>query len=114
MDEILIGLLLGDGHLQCRNINSRFFYGQSSLRKHHLNYFNHIYDLFNIFISKDFKVKPNSFVNKINNKSYSSVYFATLTLPCFNYYRDLFYDINNKKIVPNNINKLLTPRGLAY
>lgn len=83
-------------------------------REHHLNYFNHIYELFKPYINKDFKIKPRSFVNKITNKSYSSVYFATLTLPCFNYYRNLFYDSQNKKIIPNNINQLLTPRGLAY
>ena len=91
LNEIIIGLLLGDGHLQCRNSNSRFIYGQSSLREHHLNYFYHIYDLFKPYISKNLKIKSNTFINKKNNKSYSSVYFATLTLPCFNYYRELFY-----------------------
>ena len=50
LNEIIIGLLLGDGHLQCRNGNSRFIYGQSSLREHHLNYFYHIFDLFKSFI----------------------------------------------------------------
>ena len=32
-----MGLLLGDGHIQKRSINgnSRFIYGQSSLRLHH-------------------------------------------------------------------------------
>ena len=39
LNDIIIGLLLGDGYLQCRNVNSRFIYGQSSLRQHHLNYF---------------------------------------------------------------------------
>ena len=110
----MIGLLLGDGHLQCRKTDSRIIYGQSSLREHHLNYFNHIYNLFKPYINEEFKIKPRSFVNKITNKSYSSVYFATLTLPCFNYYRNLFYNKDNKKIVPLNINQLLTPRGLAY
>ena len=32
LSEILIGLLLGDGHLQCRLGNSRFICAQSSLR----------------------------------------------------------------------------------
>lgn len=114
LNEIFIGLLLGDGHLQCRNNNSRFMYGQSSLRKHHLNYFNHIFDLFKPFISKEFKVKSRSFVDKRTKNTYSSVLFATLTLPCFKYYRDLFYNSQNKKIVPLNISQLLTPRGLAY
>lgn len=110
----MIGLLLGDGHLQCRNNNSRFIYGQSSLREHHLNYFNHIFDLFKPFISKDFVSKSRTFINKRTNITYKSISFATLTLPCFNYYRNLFYNKDNKKIVPLNINQLLTPRGLAY
>ena len=114
LNDILIGLLLGDGHLQCRNGNSRFIYGQSSLREHHLNYFYHIFDLFKPFVSKEFKIKSRSFVDKKTKNVYSSIYFATLTLPCFTYYRNLFYNIENRKIVPLNINQLLTPRGLAY
>jgi LAGLIDADG DNA endonuclease family protein len=114
LSEILIGLLLGDGHLQCRFGNSRFIYGQSSLREHHLNYFYHIFDLFKPFVSKEFKVKSRSFVDKRTKNTYSSIYFATLTLPCFTYYRNLFFNIHNTKIVPLNINQLLTPRGLAY
>ena len=89
-------------------------YGQSSLRKNHLNYFNHIFDLFKPFISKEYKVKSRSFIDKRYNKTYSSILFATLTLPCFTNYRELFYNLEGKKIIPNNINQLLTPRGLAY
>ena len=114
LNEIIIGLLLGDGHLQCRNGNSRFIYGQSSLREHHLNYFNHIFDLFKPFISKDFFPKSRTFIDKRTNITYKSISFATLTLPCFNYYRNLFYNKENKKIVPLNINQLLTPIRLAY
>ena len=114
LKEILIGILLGDAHVQKRNGNSRLIYGQSSLREHHLNYFYHIFDLFKPFLSKDFFPKSRSFVNKKTNISYSSISFASLTLPCFNYYREKFYNNKNKKIVPININQLLTPRGLAY
>jgi LAGLIDADG DNA endonuclease family len=114
LNEILIGLLLGDGHLQCRNGNSRFIYSQSSLREHHLNYFYHIFDLFRLFISKEFKPKSRSFVDKVTKNTYSSINFATLTLPCFTHYRNLFYNVENKKIVPLEINQLLTSRGLAY
>jgi hypothetical protein len=89
-------------------------YGQSSLREHHLNYFCHILDLFKPFLSKEFQIKSRSFVDKRTKNTYSSVLFATLTLPCFSYYRNLFYNAENKKIVPLNINQLLTPRGLAY
>ena len=116
LKEIIIGLLLGDGHIQSRHLNgnSRFMYGQSSLRENHLNYFNHIFDLFKPFISKEYKIKSRSFLDKRTNKTYSSVLFATLTLPCFTFYRELFFNSQGKKIVPLNINQLLTPRGLAY
>ena len=115
LNEIMIGLLLGDGHIQKRSINgnSRFIYGQSSLRLHHLNYFNHVFELFKPYLSKDFNPKKISFTDKRSNKKYSSVQFATLSLPCFNYYKELFYN-ENKKIVPSNIQNLLSPRGLAY
>lgn len=115
LTEIIVGLLLGDGHIQKRTIlgNSRFMYGQSSLRVHHLNYFNHVLELFNDYISKDFIPSDRAFKNKITNKEYRSIHFATLSLPCFNYYRNIFYQ-ENLKIVPLDIANLLTPRGLAY
>ena len=61
LNEIMIGLLLGDGHIQKRSINgnSRFIYGQSSLRLHHLNYFNHVFELFKPYLSKDFNPKKD-------------------------------------------------------
>jgi len=71
-------------------------------------------ELFNPYLSKEFKLKSKSFLDKRTNKVYSSVNFITLTLPCFTYYRNLFYNSNNKKIVPLNINQLLTIKGLAY
>lgn len=116
LNEIIIGLLLGDGHIQQRSINgnSRFCYGQSSLRKHHFNYFKHIFELFKPYLSKDFQFKESSFTDKRTQIKYSSVNFATLSLPCFNFYKKLFYDANNIKIVPIGIEKYLTPRGLAY
>ena len=89
-------------------------YTQSSLRKHHLNYFNHVLELFKPFLSKDFNLKHRNFTDKKNKNVYSSVQFATLSLPCFNYYKDLFYKSDNTKIVPLNIENLLTPIGLAY
>ncbi len=51
-------------------------------------------------------------VNK--NKIYSSIKFQTLSLDCFNIYRELFYDLNGKKVIPENIEELLTPKGLAF
>jgi len=92
-------------------------YGQSSLRIQHINYFNHVLELFKPYLSKDFKLKKKSFVDKRNNNNYSSVNFATYSLPCFNYYKNLFYNSDGLKIVPSNIQDLFTPawgRSLAY
>ena len=115
LNEILVGILLGDGHVQKRSLNgnSRFMYGQSSLRIHHLNYFKHVLNLFKPYLSETFKLKEKTFKDNRTNNTYKSVNFATLSLPCFNQYKSLFYK-NNKKIVPINIQELLTPIGLAY
>ena len=87
---------MGDGHIQNRSKsgNSRFIYAQSSLRDNHLNYFYSVYQLFKPFISTNFKIKPRSFVEKRNNKTYGFISFATLTLFCFTYYNNLFYNTN--------------------
>jgi len=55
------------------------------------------------------------FDTRINkNKIYKSIKFQTLSLPCFNIYRKLFYNSEGKKILPTNIENLLTSKGLAY
>ena len=51
--------------------------------------------------------------NKISNKVTQSIYFWTLTLPCLNYYHELFYN-KKKKSIPSNIGELLTEKGLAF
>ena len=123
LEVVILDLYMLFAPLPCRTAGQGL---ASSLREHHLNYFYHIFDLFKPFINRDYKLKSRSFIDKRTNKKYSSILFNTLTLPCFNYYRNLFYvplDTNNadivgktkyKKIVPLNINQLITPRGLAY
>ena len=45
-------------------------------------------------------------------KVYKSIYVRTLRFPCLNKYHNLFYK-DKKKIVPLNVQDLLTPIGLA-
>jgi len=52
-------------------------------------------------------------IKEQNRKIYKSIYFRTLTLPYLNKYHDIFYK-NKVKILPENLDKLLTPIGLAY
>lgn len=47
-------------------------------------------------------------------KEYGAVKFNTLSLPCFNVFRELFYNSDGIKIIPSNLEDLLTARGLAY
>nr|YP_010164157.1 LAGLIDADG endonuclease [Metarhizium album]QRK27478.1 LAGLIDADG endonuclease [Metarhizium album] len=53
-------------------------------------------------------------LDKKTQSTYHAISFTTMQLPCFNEYRELFYDLNKRKIVPNNIKELLTPCGLAF
>ena len=66
LNEIIVVLLLGDGHIQNRSINgnSRFIYRQSSFKKHHFNYFNPVCDLFKPYLSKEFYLKENFYTDK--------------------------------------------------
>lgn len=50
--------------------------------------------------------------DKRNGSVTQSIYFRTLSMPCLNYYHDLFYK-DKVKIVPRNLEELLTARGLA-
>ena len=50
---------------------------------------------------------------RVKDKTHQSIFFDTLTYEAFNYYYDLFYK-NKNKVVPSNIEELLTARSLAY
>ena len=103
--------MLGDGHVQKRYVNgkSRFIYAQSSLRVQHLNYFTSILELFKPYLIKILNLKIEILQIRELIKFIVNVSFATLSLPCFNVYKNLFYNSDNLKIVPSNISKILSP-----
>jgi hypothetical protein len=89
--------------------NSRLRFEQGFI---HEAYILHLYDLFKDYCSSSPKKsdrKPDSRTGKV----YSRISFNTYSLPCFNYYYELFY-VNGVKRIPLNIGELLTPLGLAY
>jgi hypothetical protein len=109
--EILIGLLLGDLHVekQKTSVNARLKFIQGSIHKEYLF---ELYGLFRAYCSA--VPKLHSLVpDKVTGKIHSRVTFNTLSLPCFNDIYDLFY-LEGKKIVPQNIAELLTALGMAY
>lgn len=110
LHNIIIGSILGDLHInkQHNSINSRLMFKQGLLNE---VYILHLYDLFKHYCNSGPNYGASSHVRtgNINN----NISFNTLSLPCFNYYHDLFY-VDKVKRVPLNIGELLTPVSLAY
>lgn len=113
---ILIGIMLGDGHLYKTSptSNSRF---EMSFGKDRILFANWIGNIFKDYSNIGITLTP------IKNKNTSNLNFnfrfKTKTLPIFNYYHNIFYETNNetwkyKKIIPHNILDLMNPIVLAY
>ena len=116
LHSILIGLMLGDGHLYKTSptSNSRF---EISFGKDRLLFADWIGNLFKEYSNTGIKIIPlkggNFFSLKYNYR------FKTRTLPIFNYYHNIFYEADNNswkyiKIVPHNILDLMDSTVLAY
>lgn len=106
LKEILVGLALGDLYLRKRAKNTSLHFKQSIKNE---PYILHLYTLFQEFCKMTPKIKDAH----LKYKTHQSIFFDTLTYDTFNYYYDLFYK-NKNKVVPSNIEELLTARSLAY
>jgi len=111
LDEILVGLLLGDLCAQkiSEKGNTNLHFVQGIVHK---DYLYHLYGLFKEFCNLESKI-TNRLPDVRTNKIYNQIQFHTYSLPCFNKYHELFYSTGTK-IIPSNISKLLTYQGLAY
>jgi hypothetical protein len=106
LQDTIIGLILGDLYVRQRHVNTCLNFKQSSINS---VYIDHLYSLFHPYCGSAPKIREA----RLKGKLFFSSTFDTLTYPAFNYYADLFYK-NKIKTVPNNIELLLTARGLAY
>lgn len=111
--EIIHGSMLGDLHAERLNINRntrlQFRYTSKSV-----DFVNFLFSIFSEFTSSS-PIGLNYFDKRENkNQTYSSIKFQTLSLPCFNIFRELYYNNLGVKIVPLNISDLITARGLAH
>jgi len=113
LNEIIIGTMLGDLTAEKPSLkhNTRLQFKQSLINK---DYIYHLYELFQQYCGSK-PINLSGFDNRPTKmKTYHSVKFQTLSLPCFNIYRELFYNPEGIKIIPRNLESLLTEKGLAY
>lgn len=101
--EILVGILLGDAHLEKP---SRLKVEQGD---NHRAYIEHLFEVFRNFIQAP-GVRPR--VVRIGERLHTNWCFQTIHHPSFLFYIHQFY--KDKKRVPPIISRLLTPRALAY
>jgi len=113
LQDIIIGSMIGDLTAERRNIrsNTSLHFKQSIINR---LYVEHLYSLF-----QDYCGSPPKTLSRFDNrpdkmKEYGAIKFVTLSLPCFNVYRELFYNSEGQIILPENLEELLTARGLAY
>lgn len=109
--EALIGIILGDGFIERSKSthNARIRIEQSYPEKS--EYLKSLHELLEPLTAMEPTLLTRT--NKKRGVITQSLYFRTLAMPCLNYYYELFYK-NNIKIIPNNLEELLTARGLAY
>jgi len=113
LEEIIIGLMLGDLFAEKikPNSNTRLQFKQSKKNK---IYIDHLYSLFKEYCNSEPKI-TTSIEKRPNRKKLNiSIKFWTLSLPCFNKFRSLFYDNSGKKIIPFNLEEFITARSVAY
>lgn len=104
--EILIGTLLGDGHLEKNGRYSRLRVDHCDRHKDYV-----------FWLVKElapFSLGPRHIdeKDKRSGKTYSRWHFSTRSLPIFDEFRELFYN-NKKKIISLSLLKRITPFSLA-
>jgi len=113
LHEVIIGLMLGDLHVEKPSLkhNARLQFKQSTINT---LYITHLYELLIGFCGSP-PIWLSYFDKRVNKlKVYTSLKLQTLSLPCFNTYRDLFYNEFGIKFVPINISDHFTAVSLAY
>lgn len=99
--EVLVGLLLGDGHLETQNSGRTYRLKIEQSEQHHA-YVQHLYELFQAWVLTPPQPKQNG-----------KWWFQTVSHGAFRFYAQQFYH-EGRKAVPKIIHRLLKPRGLAY
>lgn len=122
LHDILIGYMLGDGGIYYASKKSKIPRFEFSIGGKYKDFALHISTLFNPWAKNGLKtVMVKSKVENLGWKNggddqllFLSYRFKTQSLPVFIYYRNLFYNDINVKIVPKQIESIMSPLVLAY
>ncbi len=106
--EVLIGLMLGDGHLETQN-GGRTYRLKIEQSEKHVAYVWHLYRLFSEWV----RTPPQSKVVRSHGHVSTNWWFQTLSHGAFRFYAHQFCK-DGRKRVPRLIHRWLNPRALAY
>jgi len=106
--EALVGLLLGDAHLEARAMGSTYRLKIEQSEAHRA-YVEHLYGLFRPWVLTP--PQPKNVISR--GHSSTNWWFQTVSHGAFRFYAQQFYR-NGRKCVPRLISRWLKPRGLAY
>lgn len=107
--EVLVGLMLGDGHIEHSPCTERARL-KIEQRANALEYVEWLYAIFKPWVHSEIRTKIQSLIT--TGKSYQKYYFTTYVHEALIPYQELFYR-DKRKVVPENIANILTPLGLA-
>ena len=105
--DILVGTLLGDGHLETQN-KGRTFRLKVEHSINQQDYVDWLYSKFKNLVLTKAQVKEQ----QVKGKLYQKYWFSTVSNGAMRFYGQLFYQ-NGKKVVPKLIAKLVTPLSIA-
>jgi len=105
--SILVGLLLGDGHLESitHDRTYRLKVEHSLKQKEYVDW---LYEQFKEFV----RTLPREKIKRLGEKQHASYFFETRSLGIFRFYAQQFYR-ERKKVIPKLFGKLIDPVALA-
>ena len=109
--DVLIGTLLGDGHLETQNQGRTYRLKiEHAIRQR--DYVNWLYRVFQDWVRTPPLVRSRAITFRGNKKVYQRTGFATLSTGSLRFYATQFYQ-NGTKVVPKLIHRWLSPLAMA-
>jgi hypothetical protein len=110
--EILVGMLLGDGHIRRSGTNKAYFAFEQSSKK--IDYLNYVRD---ILLQEGIELTENQTYEREDERyssTNSSIRFSSKASEHYKPLADLFLDEEGKKRIHPNIGEEITVKSLAH